>query len=128
MPKVKKNKADYKYTITFKKPVKVKSITSTGITFTDGTKLTDYHEQDCCESVYADWEKLKDTSITLEEYESLHIWGKKEVGIILSRGYAVNCYNSQNGYYSSNLELIIKRPGEEEVTIDISEYVEDNID
>ena len=40
--------------------------------------------------------------------------------------FFIPCYNSQNGYYSSELELILKRGKAKEV-MDISEFVEDDI-
>ena len=37
-----------------------------GILFDDGMMLVGHHDQDCCESVYADWEHLKDESGFME--------------------------------------------------------------
>ena len=97
-----------------------------GIEFSDGTTITDYHDQDCCEKVYADWEQLKDTNITEEVFKELKITGKKEAGISIN-GYFVPCYNDQNGYYGDDLEIIVKRPNKKPVNIDISEYTKDQM-
>ena len=40
--------------------------------------------------------------------------------------FFIPCYNEQNGYYSSNLELILHK-GKAKETIDVSEYVKDEI-
>ena len=39
----------------------------------------------------------------------------------------IPCYNEQNGYYSSNLNLIIEFEDKPTITIDITDYVEDKI-
>lgn len=76
-----------------------------GILFDDETGLIDYHEQDCCESVYADFSNLdsdilkhKFKSISLEEVNEGFRFGD-------DRKYFVPCYNEQNGYYSDYLEI-----------------------
>lgn len=98
--------------------------------------LSDFHSQDCCESVYADMEtfklyidELKGKVIT--EYT---IKGVEDMGFLFSVKYDWNswvkifipCYNSLNGYYSSELELQITENGVKTV-IDITKYVEDDI-
>lgn len=97
------------------------------ITFDDGTTITDYHSQDCCESVYADWKQLEDTDIKEKEFRKIKIEGVKGSGFRLN-GYFVPCYNSQNGYYGSDLTLEIKHPDKKKEEIDISDFVEDQID
>jgi hypothetical protein len=115
--------------IVFEDPVKVTGINEgNGLTFSDGTTITDYHEQDCCESVYADWGQLNDQLITEDDTKELVISGNPLIGIVLNGKYAVPCYNEQNGYYSSDLQLVIKQPGKPDFILDISEYVEDQID
>ena len=49
-----------------------------GILFDNGYLLVDHHEQDCCESVYADWGHLQDEAgIMDEEFSPLNIKYKK---------------------------------------------------
>ena len=107
--------------------MKVKEITSEHILFDDGTRITCYHENDCCENVYADFEALKTTPIMGEDFKKLKIEGVKNTGIRIGKGYLIPCYNQQNGYYSSDLALIIKYPGGLEVEMDISDFVKDDI-
>lgn len=108
-------------------------------------ELKDYHEQDCCENVYADFEYV---TPSLEQLEfpfmvtGVRLFGTKDLGFTLvlttdqidelfeetiELKFFVPCYNSQNGYYSSNLSLIIKAAGFEDKEISISEYVKDEI-
>jgi hypothetical protein len=96
-----------------------------------------YHEQDCCENVYADFSIMKNFIEQLkDEYVSkLIIKGVKDMGFLLcferqledDIKIFIPCYNSQNGYYSSDLSLKLKC-GEVTTEIDISSYVEDKID
>lgn len=106
--------------------MKVIQINETGIEFDDGTSIIDNHMRDCCEVVYADWKSLRDTDIMQHEFVNRSIVGVKDSGFRLGQ-YFVPCYNDQNGYYSSNLELIITdRRGNEKI-INISDYVADKI-
>lgn len=107
--------------------------------FTDETFLTieTYHDQDCCESVYGDFSAVKAQFNELpgKKLKELVVKSVSEMGFLLNfkvgwREYNkifVACYNSQNGYYSSNLSLRIKN-GETTTEVDISDAVEDQID
>jgi hypothetical protein len=107
--------------------MKVKSFKD-GLEFDNGTSVVDDHSQDCCENVYADWSQLKDTDIMNHEFPAeIKIEGVEGSGFRID-GYFVPCYNQQNGYYSGNLKLVIKYPDKRTVTIDISNFVEDQID
>jgi len=101
-------------------------------------ELKDYHEQDCCENVYADFKAmkyyLKDIIEKKQDVKEIVIKGVDEMGFLICFYYDwevnekvfIPCYNSQNGYYSSGLELIVIRNGVEK-KIDISDLVEDDI-
>lgn len=118
----------------FKKPVAIERITHDGILFSDGSTLKSYHEQNCCENVYADWlansdwlanevwlDEEKDTGYdNSENIESLYFEFIKDFGFKLyfvtqddyypthaEKLLTVPCYNEQNGYYSDNLSLTI---------------------
>ena len=96
-----------------------------------------YHSQDCCENVYGDFSALKYIAQELNGKVIKQLVIKEVSGmgflVVLTMNYRddkkvfVPCYNYQNGYYSSNLALSIKR-GEIETKIDISGLVEDHID
>ena len=76
-----------------------------GILFDNNTGLIDYHPQDCCESVYADFSNL-DSGILKHKFESIELESTDE-GFRFgdARKYFVPCYNEQNGYYSDYLEI-----------------------
>lgn len=121
--------------IEFQEEVWVKAVEGELI-LTDGTVISDFHEQDCCENVFADWDSLEDLKTFFEEgFTSLIISKVPGFGfnILVGDGfcedlrYFVPCYNYQNGYYSSKLELTIKG-GTGTVYFDISDSVEYHID
>lgn len=89
--------------------MKIKAITKAGIEFDNGWKLTHFHDQSCCESVYADWMPLKDTSIMDEDFDDIDITFVKNYGIRINEKYGVACYDDQNGYYNSDLKIFLKR-------------------
>jgi len=110
--------------------MKIKEITDFHILFDDGTKITDYHEQDCCEYVYADFEQLKTTAIMNEVFKRedlLNMVGVKDNGIKL-KSYMIPCYNEQNGYYSDQLELIVTFPDGVKIKMDCAGFIENRID
>lgn len=77
----------------------------------DGTEVHFVHEQNCCECVYADLSALEDTGFENDNItiKNLDIKLVKGYGLRLN-GYGIPCYNSQNGWYSSDIEIqVIKR-------------------
>lgn len=124
--------------------MKIEIINDSGIIFNNGTKLSHYHRQDCCENVYADWEYLRQYNILPSTGETISIYDiefddsitnnidyEKNMGIkLISKTgdkWFIPCYNEQNGYYSSDLNLIIEFEDKPTITIDITDYVEDKI-
>lgn len=123
--------------------MKIKQIDEDEIVFDNNYELRYYHEQDCCESVYADFEMLKNYNVSVKTGKNINI---KEIefvetlellidGVpgagfniisIIGEKFFIPCYNEQNGYYSSNLELILDKGKTQEI-MDISEFVKDNI-
>ena len=101
--------------------------------FDDGRvlELTDYHAQDWCEDVYADWSSLpsEKIDITCDGFKIkaiggqgfvIHFYNEGELGTI--HKYLVNCYNIQNGYYSDQLELQVYLNKDKIATVDITGY------
>ena len=92
--------------------MKIIKITDEEILFVNGCKLTYYHEQDCYEHNYADFTQLEDTGIENEEFEfNTKMFEFKDgegFRLIAQSGnkYFVPCYSYQNGYYSSDLNII----------------------
>lgn len=123
--------------------MKIKEIKEDGIIFDNGYELEYYHEQDCCEHVYADFDILSNYNLSTktgktinikeidfkEELEEL-IEGIQEQGFNMvskiGEKFFIPCYNEQNGYYSSELELILRKGKTKEI-IDISNFVKDDI-
>ena len=124
--------------------MKIKEIKESEIIFDNGYIMSDYHEQDCCENVYADFKTLKTYNVStktgkeikineieFEEDIEKHLEYIENMGFnIISKigeKFFIPCYNSQNGYYSSDLELIIRK-NDIKIIINISNYVKDEID
>lgn len=120
--------------------MKIKEIKREEIIFDNGYILNFYHEQDCCENVYADLGILKTYNVStktgktidikdIDFEESLDklIEGINEAGFNMiskiGEKFFVPCYNEQNGYYSSNLELFLTY----REVMDITDYVKDEI-
>lgn len=82
------------------------------ILFDNGIIVLTYHYQSCCESVYADFNELKDTTFENQEFdEKTFTIANTDNGFLIKDqfvSYFVSCYNSQNGYYSSNLDVEIR--------------------
>jgi hypothetical protein len=98
--------------------------------------LEDEHQGDCCENVYADFSTLElyKSQLVGIEFEKFEIAEVEGDGILLrfDKGQHstpvkvfIPCYNEQNGYYSSELKLVIKVDDNPPTTIDISSAHED---
>lgn len=124
--------------------MKIIEIEDNFIKFNNGYKLEAYHEQDCCEDVYADFNILKTYNVSTVTGKIINIKDIdfKETLVDLVNGingagfnmiskieenFFVPCYNSQNGYYSSKLELILYKERNVKEILDISEFVKDDI-
>lgn len=121
--------------IKLKEPTKL-----TGIRIDDGgvsllfengeeVELSDHHSQDCCESVYADWKAFSayKSQIVDHRYSEIEVRGIDGEGVMFCfsdyplQKVFVPCYDIQNGYYSSDLDLTIKHNGVAK-TININKY------
>lgn len=108
--------------------MKLISFKENGLKFDNGTFIEDYHRQDCCESVYADWDQLKDTDVLSHEFKDKIEIEKVEGSGFKIEGYFIPCYNYQNGYYGSDLELHIIYPNKEKEIVDLNVCIEDHFD
>ncbi len=96
------------------KALKVVKINSEQIEFENRVKLYSYHDQDCCEQHY-----LSFTDLTINDFKNLefdltndNFFKRIEdygIELIPIKGHSVKIpgYGSNNGYYSSKLELIL---------------------
>jgi hypothetical protein len=109
--------------------LKVVKLTSDEIVFDGGYKLYSDHDQDCCENHYLDFSDLN-----IEDFEGLEFNLEAEnffnriedYGIELKpiKGHSVKVpgYADNNGYYGSNIDLILEgNDGKVIKTYDVSE-------
>lgn len=111
--------------------MKVIQVNEEELLFDDNSKLYSNHEQDCCENHYLSFRDL-----TLKDFEGLefdlnndNFFSKIDgYGIALNpiKGFPVRVpgYGSNNGYYSTNLELVVEQEGKVKKTYDITECQE----
>lgn len=121
--------------------MKIKEIKENSIIFDNGYELEAYHERDCCEEVYSDFDILTTYNVStitgktinikdidFEETLNKLVKGIEGQGFNLiskiGENFFVPCYNEQNGYYSSNLTLILHKDKE---TLDITDFIKDKI-
>ena len=124
--------------------MKILYITDEKIIFDNGYILKYYHVQDCCENVYADFEILNTYNLSTKTGKEINIKeidfeedmrhlieGIKDTGFNMiskiGEKFFIPCYNEQNGYYGSDLELILIKNDDIYESFNISEYVEDKI-
>lgn len=111
------------------KNIQVVSIEHEGITFDDGTKLCSYHEPDCCESHYLDFADIKLSDFkdlyfdltTDTFFERVEGYG---IALLPIKGHPVRIpgYGSNNGYYSSDLSLVVMNADKKTIkTFDITD-------
>jgi len=90
----------------------IESIKNDEIILKNAIKIYSHHEQDCCEHVYANINYIKDEINYIKPFNCMIIEIVEGSGIRLKFGnnhaLFVPCYDIQNGYYSSNLELIVE--------------------
>lgn len=94
--------------------VKVKSVTTDEIIFNNGVRLFSEHDQDCCES-----HSLTLGDLTIEDFEGLEFdlsndgfFNKIDgfgIELVPIHGFSVKipAHGWNNGYYGTNLELIV---------------------
>lgn len=97
------------------KNLKVIKVDQYGIEFDNGVKLYSNHEQDCCEHHYLSFD-----NITLSDFEGLEFDISDNTFFNRIEGYGIELvpihghsikiagYASNNGYYSSNLSLVLE--------------------
>lgn len=121
--------------------MKIKQINDREIIFDNGYILDSFHDRDCCEDVYADFEILKTYNVStktgktinikdieFEEYIEKIMEKVEDAGFNLiskiGEKFFVPCYNDNNGYYSNEIILRLKK-GEITVSIDITGCTKD---
>lgn len=96
---------------------KVVKVTQDDITFDNGSSLQSYHEDDCCETHFLTFQDL-----TLADFDGLVFDLTKDSFFERVEGYGIRLipieghpvsvpgYGSNNGYYSSDLDLQVIHP------------------
>jgi hypothetical protein len=108
--------------------LKVVKVDSDSIEFDNGVQLYSNHDSDCCEHHYlsfgdltiADFEGLEFDLTGEDFFKRIDGYG---IELIPIKGHSVKVpgYGSNNGYYSSNLDLILTDKKEFNKQFDISE-------
>lgn len=113
------------------KNAKVVKIDSESLEFENGIKLYSNHDTDCCEHHYLSFKDLdiKDfdgLEFDLSKDDFFERIGGYGIGLIPINGFTVRVpgYGSNNGYYSSDLGLIVTNGKDFHKTYDISECQE----
>jgi hypothetical protein len=107
---------------------KVIKVNDESITFDCGATLASYHEQDCCEHHYLSFDNLDITDFDGLEFDlsndkffnRIENFGIELVPLI---GFTVKVpgYGINNGYYTSNLSLVLIKDNKEIANYEIDE-------
>ena len=89
--------------------VKITNVDTCAVYFSNGAKLSSYHDADCCEYNYADFEQLEEAALDTEfdwplTFEETQNYGFR-FGNRPNKMFFVPCYSFQNGYYSSDVDI-----------------------
>lgn len=94
--------------------LKVVKVNSDSIEFENGIRLYSNHDQDCCESHFLSFDDLtiddfKDLKFDLTNDNFFERISEYGIELVPIRGHSVKVpgYGSNNGYYSSHLDLIV---------------------
>ena len=88
--------------------IKIFNVTDEAIEFSDGSRITYDHEQDCCEFNYADFQQLDDLARAHHFQLPLRFEATEGSGFRFGdnrRMFFVPCYSEQNGYYTDEIDI-----------------------
>lgn len=107
---------------------KIKSIDRDAILFENGCSITSEHSQHCCEHHYLDFsyvnfDEVKDLEFNLSSDNFFRRIDGYGIELIPTNNFSVKIpgYGSNNGYYGSNIELVLHTPNAPDRTYDVSE-------
>lgn len=110
------------------KKLKVVRVWSDGLAFEDGYELSSYHKTSCCESHY-----LSLSDLELSDFDGLEFDLSNDDFLEKIEGYGIALkpinnfpvripgYGRNNGWYSTNLFLLLTQNGEKIKVFDITE-------
>lgn len=87
--------------------IKIVKAEENHLEFSDGSYIIAYHDRDCCEHNYADFEQIDDLAWDWE-FEWPLQFTSDEYGFLFGnpgKMVWVPCYSEQDGYYSSNIDV-----------------------
>lgn len=96
--------------------MRIVEVTDHEIRFDNGNIITYFHDQGCCEENYADFNILNENTVNYDYDFDPDLTFKKVDGegfLFGNEGHMIfiPCYSDQNGYYSSDIEIIYgKKP------------------
>ena len=88
--------------------IKITNITEEAIEFSDGSRITFDHAQDCCEWNWADFSQLDDLARAHNFQRPLCFEAVQNSGFRFGdsrRMFFVPCYSDQNGYYTDEIDI-----------------------
>lgn len=95
--------------------MRIKFVDDGEILFDNGNRITYYHDPECCEWNYADFENLDDIARNTDFDENLDFEFVEDEGFRFGnkpyKMFFVPCYSVQNGFYSC--EITIRYNGED---------------
>ena len=98
----------------FNQTRKISKITDEAIIFSDDSSITFDHNQDCCEYNYAAFDALDDLARNYTFHGEIRFETVDGSGFKFGdarRMFFVPCYSSQNGYYSSDIQIYFNENG-----------------
>lgn len=89
--------------------MKIEKVEYNGIYFDNCAKITFEHERDWCEYNYADFKQLESSALETEFPKNLRFEEVPDAGFRFgfeNTMFFIPCYSEQNGYYSSDLDIL----------------------
>lgn len=90
--------------------MRIFEVTDLLITFDNGYEITFDHVRDCCEYNYAAFKQIEERALEVEFDDNLIFEAVEGCGFRFgSEGvemFFIPCYSEQNGYYSSDLDIL----------------------
>lgn len=126
--------------------MKIKEITEYKIIFDNDYEMYYDHDQDCCEDNYADFEILKTYNLSTKTGKMISIFdvefaeslcdmfvdGVEYMGFniqsTIGEKFFIPCYSDQNGYYTTELVLYLKKKLGVVEKLDVTEFVNERTD
>ncbi len=89
--------------------MKIKQICEDWIEFDNGDTITFDHDQNCCEHNFADFSQLEDIATEVEFDSGLIFEAVENSGFRFGSKntpmFFIPCYSSQNGYYTTEIDI-----------------------